>query len=162
MNCGPYGAQFVIDSLITAGDADAAIALMTNDTDRGWLHMLHLGATITMEAWDAKYKGNLTWNHAWGAAPANLIPRKLMGVEPLAPGFAKIRIHPQLGPLADAELKLPTIRGTVSVRVYRDKNDVSMDVTIPANMSAEVFVPGADSMREISSGTYHFTERQAH
>jgi alpha-L-rhamnosidase len=161
MNCGPYGAQFVIDSLVTAGDANAAIALMTNDTDRGWLHMLHLGATITMEAWDAKYKGNLTWNHAWGAAPANLIPRKLMGVEPLAPGFAKIRIHPQLGPLADAELKLPTVRGTVSVRVYRDKNDVSMDVTIPANMSAEVFVPGADSMREISSGTYHFTERQA-
>ena len=23
-------------------------------------------------------------NHAWGAAPANILPRKLMGVEPLA------------------------------------------------------------------------------
>ena len=26
-----------------------------------------------------KYKNNLDWNHAWGAVPANVIPRGLMG-----------------------------------------------------------------------------------
>ena len=57
--------------------------------------MIELGSTMTLEAWDVKYKGNLTWNHAWGAAPANIVPRFLMGVRPLTPGYERILVQPQ-------------------------------------------------------------------
>lgn len=39
--------------------------------------MIDQGSTITMEAWSLKAKPNQDWNHAWGAAPANLLPRYL-------------------------------------------------------------------------------------
>ena len=29
--------------------------------------MIRVGSTITLEAWDNKFKPNQDWNHAWGA-----------------------------------------------------------------------------------------------
>ena len=43
--------------------------------------MVESGTTITWEAWDQKYKPNQDWNHAWGAAPANLLPRFVLGAQ---------------------------------------------------------------------------------
>ena len=51
--------------------------LLLDDGPRSWLGMMKQGSTITLEAWNMKDKPNLDWNHAWGAAPANLIPRFL-------------------------------------------------------------------------------------
>jgi hypothetical protein len=139
MACGPYGAEYLLDGLFDAGEAKYALSLLTSKTDRSWLNMIKSGSTMTTEAWDIKYKKNLTWNHAWGAAPANLIPRKLMGVEPLEPGFARVRIRPQVyAGLKEAKLKMPTVRGTIEV----GWKDGEMDVTVPANMIAELYVPG--------------------
>ena len=55
--------------------------------------------TMTTEAWDVEFKKNLTWNHALGAAPANIISRFVLGVRPLEPGYARILIAPQPGTL---------------------------------------------------------------
>jgi hypothetical protein len=103
--------------------------------------MYDIGSTITLEAWDPKYKPNLDWNHAWGAAPANIIPRCLMGVQPLEPGFGKIQVKPQPGSLEWASLDLPTIRGTVHVDFRREGDSFRLNVNIPANTTAEVYVP---------------------
>jgi len=162
MNCGPYGAQFLLEALYDAGAADAALSLLTNKTDRGWLNMIRAGSTITTEAWDAKYKKNLTWNHAWGAAPANLIPRKVMGIEPLEPGFARMGIAPQPASLTSASLKMPTIRGTVLVDLRRDGQTIHLDLTIPANTRAEVHVPNADPATIHESGKAPETEAEIH
>ena len=70
--------------------AQKALSLITAPTDRSWRHMVESGATITWEAWDHKYKPNQDWNHAWGAAPANLLPRYLLGAASATPGWAKI------------------------------------------------------------------------
>jgi hypothetical protein len=142
MACGPYGAQYLLDGLFDAGEAKYALSLLTSKTDRSWLNMIKSGSTITTEAWDIKYKKNLTWNHAWGAAPANLIPRKLMGVEPLEPGFARVRIRPQVyAGLKEAKLKVPTVRGTIEVGWKEGK----IELTVPANVVAEVHVPTSGS-----------------
>ena len=111
MACSVYGAQYLLEALYSAGEADAALDFLVNQTDRGWWHMIHrVGTTISLEAWDNKYKPNQDWNHAWGAAPANIIPRCLMGVEPLEPGWRRVRIRPQPGSLSQASLDLPTVR----------------------------------------------------
>lgn len=122
---------------------DAAFALLTARGLRSWAHMLDdVGSTMTMEAWDALFKPNLDWSHAWATAPANIIPRKLMGVEPTEPGFARLRIEPQPGPLAHASLDLPTIRGPVHVE-FESRPGVSfaLHVALPANTRARVLVP---------------------
>ena len=110
--------------------------------ERSWYNMIRVGSTIAMEAWDTRFKNNLDWNHAWGAAPANIIPRKLMGVEPLEPGFRTFRIKPQPGSLRSAEAVVPTIRGSVKVAFQNMPGKFfSLDVEIPANSEAQVYLP---------------------
>lgn len=157
MVCSVYGAQHLLDALYTAGLDDFALHLMTDrETDRSWPHMIYnVGTTITLEAWDNKYKPNQDWNHAWGAAPANIIPRGLMGVEPIEPGFAKVRIKPQVGSLTHARLDLPTIRGTIHVDFQAVKGQsFVLNVTTPANVPAIVYLPnlGSTSTKVLMDG----------
>ncbi|MDB6024482.1 MAG: hypothetical protein JWM68_705, partial [Verrucomicrobiales bacterium] len=147
MACSVYGAQHLLDGLYHAGAADYALSLLTATNDRSWFHMQEAGSTITMEAWDNKYKENQDWNHAWGAAPGNIIPRLLMGIEPLEAGFARVRIRPQLGSLQQAKVVHPTIRGPISVEVSQQSSTWSASVIVPANTVAEFHVPVADPSR---------------
>ena len=137
-----YAAQFLLEALYRAGDADQALRLLTSTDRRGWAHMLYdVGSTITLEAWDPSYKPNLDWNHAWGAAPANIIPRWLIGVRPLSPGYGRVIVQPQPGSLARAEARVPTIRGPVDVRFENGADVFRLEVRLPANMSARVALP---------------------
>lgn len=142
MGCSVYGAQFLLDALYDAGEAGYALSLLTSTARRSWYNMLRIGSTITTEAWDNVYKPNQDWNHPWGAAPANVIVRKLMGVEPLEPGFGRFRIKPQPASLKSASLTVPTIRGDVAVAFENEPgSSFSLHVGVPANTTAEVWVP---------------------
>ena len=101
MACSVYGAQFLLEACYRCGLADHALALMVGGGLRSWRNMLDKGATITMEAWDDSLKPNQDWNHAWGAAPANIIPRGLCGIRPLSPGFGMFD-HPVAGGAGNA------------------------------------------------------------
>ncbi|MFC1716247.1 alpha-L-rhamnosidase C-terminal domain-containing protein, partial [Candidatus Poribacteria bacterium] len=139
MACSVYGSQFLLEALYQADEDEYALELMTSKTDRGWWHMIELGSTITLEAWDIKYKGNMDWNHAWGAAPANIIPSWLMGILPMEPGFGRILIQPRPGTLRTANMVLPTIRGPVEVRFGNNRSDsFTLEIEIPANTTARV------------------------
>lgn len=142
MGCSVYGAQFLLDALYDVGEADYALSLLTSTARRSWYNMLRIGSTITTEAWDNVYKSNQDWNHPWGAAPANIIVRKLMGVEPLEPGFARFRIKPQPATLDSASLTVPTIRGDVAMTYHNiPGSSFRLKVDIPANTEAEVWMP---------------------
>jgi hypothetical protein len=104
--------------------------------------MIGAGATIAWEAWDAKYKPNLDWNHAWGGAPANILPRYLLGVTPLTPGFGAVQIRPQPGSLARFEGTVPTIRGPIQVAWEHPAGEApALSVSLPGNTIAEVQLP---------------------
>lgn len=137
MSCSVYGAQFLLDALYDLNQPDAALALLTSQSDRSWANMLREGSTITMEAWGNRWKPNQDWNHAWGAAPANIIPFRLMGVRPLAPGFDVVEIRPQPGSLGEAACQVPTPKGPVTVRLA----DGRMSVSLPSGMKAKVYLP---------------------
>ena len=158
MACSVYGSQFLMDALYEAFDADYALYLLTKNDDRSWYNMIRVGSTITLEAWDNKYKPNQDWNHAWGAAPGNIISRKLLGVEPLSPGFEKVRIKPQIASLTYAKAIIPTIKGPISINIENGKGDYCLHLTIPANMESEVFLPCLSKKYEvIINGITHKT-----
>jgi hypothetical protein len=144
MPCSVYGAQYFLEALFEGGEAEHAIFLMTDDSEsrkRHWYNMIREGATITTEAWGMEFKPNQDWNHAWGAAPGNIIPRYLLGVRPLEPGFEKALIQPQPGELKNVRGAVPTIRGPVTVAIKQLKGQCVLVVDIPANMTAKVGVP---------------------
>ena len=175
MACSVYGAQFLLDALYDYGEAEHALSLMNSPSVRSWYNMMRIGSTITTEAWDPVFKPNLDWNHPWGAAPANVISRKLMGVEPLEGGFSKVRIKPQTAGLSFAEIVVPTIRGAIRVCIAstvgstgeksHDSPDVStgektLSVEIPYGMDAEIWLPQTDGSWKtvnVGAGRHRFS-----
>lgn len=141
MACSVYGSQYLLEALYNAGEADHALSLMTSDSKRSWLNMIRVGSSMTTEAWDEFFKPNLTWNHAWGSAPANITARKLMGIEPTAPSFSKFRISPQPGKLANASIEVPCIRGAIKCDLINTENEWQMKVSVPGNSEAEIWLP---------------------
>jgi alpha-L-rhamnosidase len=138
MACSVYGAQYLMEAMYRAGEDDYALELLTATGDRSWYNMIREGSTITMEAWDMKYKPNADWNHAWGAVPANIIPREMWGIQPLTPGFGLVSVKPQMGTLAHCTIEVPTIKG--KIRAGYEKQGPRMakyTIELPANMAGE-------------------------
>ncbi len=142
MTCSVYAAQYLMEGLFQSGVDQAAMALVTAPGDRSWRHMLESGTTITWEAWDQKYKPNQDWNHAWGAAPANLFPRFLLGATPAEPGWKSARIAPSTGGLKEAKGKIPTPRGPVEIHWIQDAS-FHLKVDLPEGMTARIELPSS-------------------
>ncbi|HBC79091.1 MAG TPA: alpha-L-rhamnosidase [Bacteroidales bacterium] len=154
MACSVYGAQFLLEGLYKAGEQDYALSLMTATHDRSWYNMIRSGSTMTMEAWDIKFKPNSDWNHAWGAAPANIIPAYMWGIKPLMPGYSKAVIRPQLGRLTYSQVSVPTIRGNIIAEFRSSGKSKEYLIIIPANMECDFILNGVNNLTEkLHTGT---------
>jgi len=141
MACSVYGAQYLLEALYNAGEAEYALMMMTKEDKRSWMNMLNVGSTMTTEAWDEYYKPNLTWNHAWGSAPANIIPRRLMGIQPLDAGWKTFVVNPQPTGLDSIDLKIPCIRGEIECSLQAAENKWNLKLSVPGNSEAFVLLP---------------------
>jgi len=181
MACHIYGSLILLNALYENDYSGYALDLLTSTSVTSWYNMIRAGSTMTMEAWDVEYKPNCGWNQPAGSVPAYIIPAKLMGIEPLEPGFRRIRIKPQPASLENAEIKFPTIRGSVNVSFKnKQKESFVLDIETPANTLADVYLPdiskkhsiyrngkkvkgvrenGFVIMKDIGSGKNHFEVR---
>lgn len=150
MRCSVYAAQYLLEGLYEQGEAQAALDLMLADGDRSWKHMLNSGTTITWEAWDNKYKPNQDWNHAWGAAPANILPRYIAGVRPTKPGWSEILIAPQPASLTSLRAKVPSPRGPVHVKWEKSTN--VWQIALPSGLSSRISLPATANSKALVQG----------
>lgn len=135
MACSVYGAQYLLEALYRVGEGDYALSLMNSSKgDRNWWNMIKTGSTMTMEAWDMRYKPNSDWNHAWGTAPANIITRYLWGIIPAKPGFEEVSIKPQLSNLTSSTIKVPTVKGAINANYKRLGNSCYYMIELPGKM----------------------------
>lgn len=137
MACSVYGSQYLLEACYRLGDPIYALALMTAEHDRSWLNMINVGSTITLEAWDHRYKRNLDWNHAWGAAPANIIPMYLAGIRPATPGYGQAIIAPKPAGLTHLQAKVPTPHGPIQLAIEPDQSGEPVQVTIDTPVQAQ-------------------------
>jgi len=150
MICSVYAAQYLLEGLFRNSAGRQAVELMTAPNDRSWRHMIESGTTITWEAWDQKYKPNQDWNHAWGAAPANLLPRYVLGVQPLSAGWETALIRPCVAGLSHARGKSPTPRGPIHV-AWKNEGIFRLSLKLPKDMTAMVELPVVGN----AQGVYH-------
>ena len=150
MRCSVYAAQYLLEGLYEQGEAQTALELMLADGDRSWKHMLNSGTSITWEAWDNKYKPNQDWNHAWGAAPANILPRYVIGVRPTKPGWSEILIAPQPASLTSLLGKVPSPRGPVHLKWEKATN--IWQIALPPGVSALISLPASENTKALVNG----------
>jgi alpha-L-rhamnosidase len=79
--------------------------------------------------------------HAWSAHPALEFLTRVLGVTPLAPGFARIQIKPHLCGLHHARGKVCTPRGPVTVLWRRENAAFILEVEAPGDTPVHVLLP---------------------
>ena len=132
MACSVYVAQFLLDACFMNNKAQYAIDLMRSESERSWLNMISQGSTITMEAWSNACKPNQDWNHVWGAAPANVIPRRLVGIRPTRVGFKEFTVDPQPGDIKEFIMRHPSPRGEIKAEYSNN----TLQLTVPGDATA--------------------------
>ena len=147
MACSVYGAQFLLEALYKSGNSEYALQLMSSSNQRSWINMINEGSTISTEAWSNTIKPNQDWNHAWGAAPANIIPFWLVGFRPLSPGFKHAILRPQIASLNKIDCKLPTLWGGVTINIRRETDEFSMSIEIPSEILCDIYLPIPDDSK---------------
>ena len=140
----PYFSHFVHRALAAAGRQDA---IVRNIRER-WLPMLAAGGTDTF--WE-HWHGEESRCHAWSSTPVFDLSREVLGVTPLAPGFARFRVAPVVGGLTWADGRYPSVRGDISVAWRREGARFEMTIDVPAGAECEVGLP-AGAARVVVDG----------
>ena len=131
-HASPYFMHYVLEALFRSGHADVAL----DATRRAWKVMLDGGATT----WWEHFHPRASWCHAWSSTPTYHLPAWVVGVRPLAPGFARVLVAPSLARLTYAAATVPTPQGTIAVSAKHDERTgaLTLDVRIPKGKTAEV------------------------
>lgn len=144
LTTGYVGTKFAITALSLLGRDDLVWTLATATTYPSWGYMLRNNRTTTCEQWNGD-RGSL--NHApLGAAIDEWFYRGLAGIRPdeSAPGFGKIVFAPHIPKdLLWAKASLLTPRGKVACGWKHDGSTVTLEITVPANCTAEVHIPAS-------------------
>ncbi len=131
------------------GYADVAYDLLFQTGEPGWLVMLERGATTVWEAWngvDAEGRPHESLNHYSKGAVVTFLHEYVAGIRPLAPGYARVGVRPHLDPrLTWAEGTLDTAHGRIRSRWTIEGDDVRIEVSVPAGVSARVDLPDGTS-----------------
>lgn len=142
-----------LQGLFQAGMVDVGLAEMR----RYWGQMLANDATSCWEGVDATLPGierfdgaAISHCHGWSAGPAYFLPAYVLGVQPAAPGFTRVRIQPNLADLDFAEGTIPTPLGEIVIRWER-LPQLHGTITLPPGMTGDVVLPDG-RVQEISDG----------
>ena len=91
--------------------------------------------------------------HAWSAHPALEFMTRVLGVTPVAPGFAAIDIAPHRCGLAHASGSVCTPRGPVKVAWRVEHGQFTIDIDAPEATPVTLRLPG-DGHREFDGGKF--------
>jgi len=147
LTTGIFGTKFVLNSLSRAGRADVVYNLVNRRGFPGWGYMLERGATTLWEHWEFS-DNTFSHNHPMFGSVSEWLFSWLAGIQPSpdAVGFDRILIRPQpVGDLTWAKGGVVTIRGEVRSEWRIEKGRFILDVSIPPNTTALVYIPGTDA-----------------
>ncbi len=142
------------------GCHDRACRIINLRTVPSWGYMVEMGATTIWERWDGYVKGRGTrpedelqnpgmnsFNHYAFGSVGEWVWRCLAGIEPdeQYPGYKHFTVRPRPGPGFEwAKAEYESINGRIVTHWVLD-NVFKLDVTIPANTTATVYVPAENS-----------------
>jgi alpha-L-rhamnosidase len=197
LTTGFLGTPYLCHVLSRFGYDTVAYKLLLQESYPSWLYPVKMGATTIWERWDGQKPdssfqtpGMNSFNHYAYGAIGDWMYRYIAGLDTYAEGagYKRIRIQPHPGGgLSYANADLQTGYGEISSHWKISEGNFILDITIPVNTTASVFIPAANaesilenskSLLEqkeikldgkegnyikllIGSGTYHFTSQFA-
>jgi len=162
LTTGFLGTPYLCHVLSRFGHADVAYQLLLQDTYPSWLYPVKMGATTIWERWDGiKPDGTFedpsmnSYNHYAYGAIGDWMYRVIAGIDTKTdePGYKQIIIKPTIGGnLQYAYADYETNYGKVSSHWKIDGGNLSLDVEIPANTTATIYIPAGNGSTVMESG----------
>ena len=149
VSAGDVGFYYVVQALLDGGRSDVLYDMLCQTNGPGYLYQLSHNATSLTEAWDTNPASSQ--NHCMLGHIEEWFYSGLLGIRADAPGFSRILIRPQpVGDLTMAAGHYDCMYGRISSTWNRVGNNLTMQITIPPNTTATVYVPGrhADGVKE--------------
>ena len=163
LSTGFLGTGYLLPLLTSRGRHDVAYRLATQRTYPSWGYMVEQGATTIWERWNTNQidkvdPGMNSFNHFCFGAVTQWLYEALGGIniDREHPGFKEFVIHPRpVDGLDWARCEYPSIYGRIRSAWWRQDGKVALEVTVPPNTSATVFVPtlGASGATITEGGT---------
>jgi alpha-L-rhamnosidase len=153
VTAGDVGFNYLVRALSDGGQGNVLYDMLIRDDGPGYAYQLKKGATSLTEAWDTN--PGSSQNHCMLGHIEEWFYRGLGGIssDPSGPGFKKIMIKPQIvGDLTGANVAYESPYGRIVSNWKREGDKVSMEVTIPPNTTATVYVPATDAAAVTESG----------
>jgi alpha-L-rhamnosidase len=165
VSTGVVGIQQLMRTLTEYGRGDLALRLATNDTYPSWGYMVRNGATTIWELWNgntadpAMNSGNhvmllgdlIIWYYEY-----------LGGIRALEPGYSTIQLKPYpIEGLDYVNCSYRSVSGLIQSNWRRNGKHFEWDILIPANTTAEVWLPTAKGYekQKLPSGKHHLSSR---
>ena len=145
---GVLGARYILPVLVEGGQADVALRIATQTDYPSYGYWLSLGWTSLGEFWEDTSRSRS--HHFFGSIVQSFY-ENLAGIRPLKPGYRTIEVKPAIpSALEHVSATYESVRGRVASAWRKTPSGLALDVTVPANATAEVHVPasGPASVRE--------------
>jgi alpha-L-rhamnosidase len=162
LTTGFVGTPLLCQTLSDYGHADLAFMLLNRTKYPSWLYPVTQGATTIWERWDGQKPdgtfqdvGMNSFNHyAYGAIGEWLYTYVAgINIDPKQPGYKHILLAPHPGGgLTDAEANFESVYGKIKSSWKLDGNDMVYEITVPANTTATVTLPGAKAGQVTMNG----------
>jgi len=162
LTTGFLGTPYLCEVLTRYGYDTVAYKLLLQESYPSWLYPVKMGATTIWERWDGQKPdssfqtpGMNSFNHYAYGAIGDWMYRNITGLDTYdeGAGYKKIRIRLHKGGnLNYASAELETGYGKLSVYWKIDNGKFTMDVEIPVNTTAAIFIPATTAASVSENG----------
>ena len=163
LSTGFVGVSYLCHVLTEHGYPEVAYQLLQNRTFPSWKYSILQGATTIWERWDGwteeggfQDPGMNSFNHYSLGSVGDWLKRSVAGIDqvPGTVGYGQVRIRPRVSDaLSFAEGRYDSIRGPIRSRWERHDSGLTLRVDVPANATAEVWIPARPSDRITGQGS---------
>jgi alpha-L-rhamnosidase len=156
ISTGFLGTPYSLDTLADAGYQSLVYDLLLRTELPSWGHMIVGGATTIWERWNADTSNAEmnSYNHYALGAVNGFVFRRIAGIDPVAPGFARFRFDPVLDPrVPKGGARYDSAMGRIETGwEIKPGGGFAAQIHVPANSVAELHLPAASPDRVRESG----------
>ena len=147
LSTGFVGVKYLAPMLADNGRLDLAYKLLLNDTFPSWGYSIKQGATTIWERWDGYTKekgfqdpGMNSFNHYSFGSIGEWMYSGVGGLTMTSPGWKTFRVNPLIWGIAWAKTGFDSPHGHIQCDWQFYDDDIVLDVNVPVNSQAEVWV----------------------
>ena len=168
MQTGFFATEHLLPLLADNGEAKLAFDLLLQEECPGWMYQVKRGATTVWERWDALRPDGtvneskmsddnmVSFNHYAFGSVGEFYYRYILGIQPMEPGFARVRIRPFMDArLGSVKGSYRSRAGEIAVSWQMQDGTAMLEVVTPT--PAEIVLPDGE-VKQVPAGTYQYQQ----